>query len=146
MRWLIPILSMLALAGCQTTEPPEPVVDLAGSMEFLEAGLRPEVLLFPDYLLMEDFELNQHGRIPETTLVGAGMKTDLSLAAVRRRFNDVLDESGWTIDKVEIEKQSFRVMASLKGDHVEIRAAKGSGPTQVFMLYQYSPENTPLEL
>ena len=137
---------MLALAGCQTIEPPDPVVDPAGSMEFLEAGLRPEVLLFPDYLLMEDFELNQHGKIPETTLVGAGMKSELSLAAVRRRFNDVLDERGWTIEKVEIEKQSFRVLASLKGDHVEIRATRGAGPTQVFMLYQHSPENTPLEL
>lgn len=129
------------LNGCVAPDDPgPPVVDAAESMTFLEAGLRPEVLLFPDYMLMEDFELSQHGRIPETRLIGAGMRTKLGLRLVRNRFSDELLAQGWTVDKVEIGKQSFRLMAKNKGAEVEIRAVQGTGPTQVFLLYLPEPK------
>lgn len=141
MRSLIPFLLIAFLTGCVTPEEPtESLVDTDESMEFLEPGLKPEVILFPDYLLMEDFELNQHGGIRESSLVGGGLKTALGLKAVRRRFNDALVSHGWTIDTIEIGKSSFRLKASLKGEFLEIRAVQGSGPTQVFLLYQPLPE------
>jgi len=118
------------------------MVNVEESMLYLEPGLRPEVLLFPDYFLMEDFELNQHGRIPQTQLIGGGMRTKLGLRTVRNRFGDVLDAQGWTVDKMEVGKQSFRLIASLKEEEVEVRAVQGRGATQVFILYQ--PEVLPL--
>ena len=128
------------LTGCATQpDYSEPLVATDESMLFLEPGLRPEVLLFPEYLLMEDFELNQHGIIPDSSLVGGGLKTAMGLQVVRRRFNDVLAANTWTIDKVEIGKNSFRIMATLNGDALEIRAVQGSGPTQIFLLYQALP-------
>ena len=130
-------VACLLIAGCMAPkEPAEPVVDAAETLTFLEAGLRPEVLLFPDYLLMEDFQLFQHGRITQTNLIGAGMKTDFDLATVRRQFSDVLASKGWKTDKMEMGKQSFRQMASLQGETLEIRAVQGTGPTQVFILYR----------
>ena len=128
-------LASLLLAGC-VTDSPEVVVDEGGSMEFLEPGLRPDVLFFPEYLLMEDFELHQHGRIPETQLVGAGMQTLFSLAEVRRKYGDLLAANGWKTDKLEMGGQSFLLKASDGGgDTLEIRAVQGAGPTHVFLLY-----------
>ncbi|MEA2068632.1 MAG: hypothetical protein U9P12_05475 [Verrucomicrobiota bacterium] len=129
------------LAGCVAPDgPSEPVVDASETMTFLKPGLRPEMLLFPEYFLMEDFELHQHGRIPETALVGAGIKTALDLRIVRTRFSDALASKGWKTDQMEVGKQSFRLIASLKGEEVEIRAVQGGGATQVFILYQPRPE------
>ncbi|MEE9368578.1 MAG: hypothetical protein V3V05_06900 [Pontiella sp.] len=138
---IIFLLAVFALlTGC-ATQPDfsEPLVATEESMLFLEPGLRPEVLLFPEYLLMEDFELNQHGIIPESTIVGGGLKTTMGLQVVRRRFNDVLADNNWMVDKVEIGKNSFRIMASLEGEALEIRAVQSLGPTQVFLLYQPLP-------
>lgn len=140
MRWILLVLVGLSVSGCITSrDPVETVIDVDASMEFLEEGLRPEVLLFPEYMMMADFELHQHGRIPETSLVGGGMKTDLSLAVVRGRFNDVLTANGWTSDTMEIGRQSFRILASKGEEQVEIRAVQGRGPTQVFLLYTPNP-------
>lgn len=137
MRYLIYIMMATVLSACVAPEEPlEPVVDVAAAMEFLESGLRPERILFPEYFLMEGVELQDHGRIPGTMLIGAGMKTRLGLASVRRAFNDQLDANGWTTDNVEIESKSFRMMASLKKETVEIRAVQGSGPTQIYLLYE----------
>jgi hypothetical protein len=145
-KWIlirVYILGMVAfLAGCSTTtQAPEPVIDQAATLEFLEPGLRPEVLLFPEYLMMEGFELNQHGRIPQTELVGAGLKTRLSLAIVRSRFMDQLDSNGWKTSKMEIENSSFRLMANHKLEFIEIRAVQGLGPTQVFILFRPEPSD-----
>lgn len=137
MRAIYSIFVFLLIAGCATPEEPaEPVVDTAETLTFLEAGLRPEVLFFPDYLLLEDFQLFQHGRIPKTNLVGAGMKTDLDLVTVRHQFSNILNSKGWKTDKMELGNQSFRLMASLKGETLEIRAVQGTGPTQVFILFR----------
>ncbi|WP_372805796.1 hypothetical protein [Pontiella sp.] len=108
-------------------------------MTFLEAGFRPEVLLFPEFLLMEDFELHQHGRIPETRLVAAGMNSSLGLASVRMRFSEALGEAGWSMGKVEMAKQSFRMLATLGVEELEIRAVQGGADTQVFLLYLPPP-------
>lgn len=136
MRWIILTGIGLAVSGCiSAREPTEPVVDVNSSMEFLGEELRPEVLLFPEFLMMADFELHQHGRIPETSLVGGGLKTALSLSVVRQRFNDVLADNGWTSEKMEIGRQSFRIMAAKGMEQVEIRAVQGSGAAQVFILY-----------
>ena len=89
-RFFALLISVAALAGCKTNEEPaEPVVNIAETMMFLEPGLRPEVLLFPEYLMMEDFELQQHGRIPESKLIGAAMSSQLGLQQVRGRFGSL---------------------------------------------------------
>lgn len=105
-------------------------------MLFFEPGLRPETLLFPEYLFLEDFELEAHGRIPQTSLVGAGLKTQMGLKTVFRRYSNILALRGWQIDTTEKASQSFRLMASKKAETLEIRAVQGTGPTQVFILYK----------
>ena len=136
------VLLVVLLAGCATqSDFTAPVVLAEESMEFLEPGLRPEVLLFPDYFLMEDFELKQHGKIPGSPLIGGGLKTPLALTVVRSRFNDALATHEWEIDTVEIGKNSFRIKASFNGEALEVRAVQGAGPTQVFLLYHPPQEN-----
>ncbi len=142
---LLFIAAGLVLAGCSTPEPVEPVVDVDASMEFLEPGLRPEELLFPEYLLMTEFELSQHGRIPDSRLIGAGLRTRLSLSTVRREYADVLDARGWNTGTMEVGQQSFRLIATFKDQEVEIRAVQGFGPTEIFIMYdpgQEEPEVT----
>ncbi len=91
---------------------------------------------FPPCFLIEGAQLNEHGRIPATPLVGAGITVDENLAVVYQAYQDVLAAQGWTTDREENAVQSFRIMASLAGANIEIRAVKGtSGPTQVFLLY-----------
>lgn len=138
MNRLITVLfsAALLLSGCTTpVEPVEPVVVESEAMTYLEAGLRPETLLFPEYLLMVGYELNQHGWIPKTGLVGVGMKTEAPLKKVRESFSDILQAYGWTTEGVDIGSQSFRMMARLRGEALEIRAVQGRGPTQIFILY-----------
>ena len=132
--------ALLLVCGCATREEPaEPMVVAEEAMTYLDPGLRPEVLLFPEYLLMDGFRLARHGRIPETRMVGAGMEADLPLAAVRRRFQNQLDAHGWKLGQVELGPQSFRLMATRKGDNLEIRTVQGTGPAEVFILYRPAP-------
>lgn len=142
MRRGLAFLCVLLVAGCAAPpEPAGPVVDPRKAMEVVGHGVQPQVLIFPEYLLMEDFELEQHGRIPETRLVGAGMKSSIGLLEVRRRFGDRLAAEGWATDKVEMGSGFFRLMASKQGEQVEIRAVQGSGDVQVFVLYEPAPES-----
>ena len=141
--WIQCAAACVALAGCKTTESEEPVVDPMASVEFLEPGLRPEVILFPEYLLLEDFQVERHGRVPESELIGGGLRTRLSLSESRTRFTDVLSEQGWAIDKVEIERQSFRLLASSPTEYLELRAVRGTGDTKVFLLYEPNLANPP---
>ena len=134
--FLISLLLLPFLWGCST--PPDIVVQDEDAMIYLDPGLRPETFLFPDYLFMEDFELDQHGRIPETTLVGIDLKTNLAIKTALRRLNNVLANNGWTITKAEMAQQSFRLLAALEDKTLEVRAVQGTGPTQVFVLYQPS--------
>ncbi len=128
------------MAGCMSSEEPlEPVVFSEETMVFLEPGLRPEVLLFPDYFLMEDFELNQHGNIPASDLVGAGLRTELDLKVAMRRFNDALDANGWMTEKTEFGKNAFRTLASTADEYIEIRAVQGNDVTEIFVLYRPKP-------
>ncbi len=129
---LFPLL--LLLAGC--TAVPPVVVDDDEAMTYLEPELRPEPLLFPKYLLMADFEIGRHGRIPNSALVGADLKTKLDLAAARQRFDNLLRSKGWKIVQTESAEHSFRLQASRRGETLEIRAVQGSGPVQVFLLYK----------
>jgi hypothetical protein len=135
---LIVVIAVTTLmGGCMSSkEPVEPVVFPEEAMLFLEAGLRPEVLLFPEYFLMEDFELNQHGNIPASDLVGAGLRTKLDLNVSMRRFNDALDSNGWTTEKTELGKKSFRTLASTADEFIEIRAVQGDDVTEIFVLYR----------
>lgn len=127
----------LLLCGCKTAEPPpEAVVEEADAMIHLGAELRPEILYFPDYLLMADFELDQHGRIPESTVVGVELKTKLDLATTLQRITEMLTSHEWRITGEEMEEHAFRLLAAMKGESLEIRAVQGTGPTHVFMLYR----------
>jgi hypothetical protein len=132
---LFPMMGFLFLSGCAAPKAPV-VVKEKDIMLYLEPGLRPETVLFPEYLFLEGLELDQHGRIPETLWVGAELKTEADLKPVLRQYNKVLATMGWQVTKAEIAKQSFRLMASKKAEMVEIRAVQGSGSTQVFILYQ----------
>lgn len=131
------LAATVVLAGCvNSKEPVNSVVFSEEAMVFLEPGLRPEILLFPDYFFMEDFELTNHGNIPMSELVGAGFRTGLDLKVAMRRFNDALDANGWTTEKSEIGKQSFRTLASTADEFVEIRAVQGEVTTEIYMLYR----------
>ena len=116
------------------------IVEETEAMLHLGENVKPENLFFPEYLLMADFEVDQHGKIPNTPWVGADLKTKLSLNTTRRRYVEVLNRRDWTTTILESRRQSFRLMATLNGDVLEIRAVQGSGPTQVFILYQSNPE------
>ena len=126
-RWMI-LPVCLAFAGC--TSAPVPLVEEAPMME----PPRPSVL-FPDYLLIDGFELNDHGRIAGTALIGAEMTVLQDLGTVRSLVSEQLTLHEWTTDKMEIGRQHFRILASHAGEEIEIRAVQGTGPTQVFLLY-----------
>ena len=132
---LFPVMAFLFLLGCATTKESVVVKD-EDVMLYLEPGLRPETLLFPEYLFLEGLEIDQHGRMQGTAWVGAGLKTEEDLKPILRQYNKVLASMGWQVTKAEIAKQSFRLMASKNAEMVEIRAVQGSGSTEVFILYQ----------
>ncbi|MEN7973090.1 MAG: hypothetical protein ABFR47_04570 [Verrucomicrobiota bacterium] len=127
---------VLLLCGCATTEPPKVEAKKDEAALRSDELLQPENLLFPEYLLMSGFELGQHGLIPRTKLVGAELKTELDLKTALKLFSDLLDSKGWTITSSEVAQRSFRLLAAMKGDALEIRAVQGTGPTQVFILYR----------
>ncbi len=132
--------SVALLSGC-ATQPTEEASDWAPVAAPAEAGEQRPVIMFPGYFLMDGYELHDHGHIPQTRLIGAGMSAKLDMAAVRQQFSDVLYSHQWTTDKMELGRQYFRIMASHDGETVEIRAVQGSsGPVQVFLLYTPSPK------
>ena len=131
-------LGMVLLCGCTTTEPPV-AVEKGGAMLPQESKARAEPLPFPEYLLMANFELGQHGWIPGTNVVGADLETTLDLKTVLQQFNDLLEAEGWIIATSEVARDSFRLMASLEGDTLEIRGVQGSGVAKIFILYQPDP-------
>lgn len=112
-------------------------------MIHLGEQVRPENLFFPEYLLMADFELDQHGRIPASTVVGVDLKTKLDVETTLQRFKDILTSHGWNITQEEVAEHSFRLLAGMKGESLEIRAVQGSGPTQIFVLYRPSSIQNP---
>ena len=135
--WII-LPVCLALAGCAAA-PEERVADDPPLME----EPPPPVVLFPDYLLMEGFRLNDHGIIPVTGLIGADMTVDEDLATVRSLISEQLSVHEWNTDKMEIGRQYFRLLASQAGEAIEIRAVQGTGPTQVFLLYRPAAARNP---
>lgn len=137
--FLLQLGMMLGLCSCTTSEPPTAVVEDADAMLHLGSEMRPENLFFPEYLFMGDFELDQHGKIPDSSWVGGGLKTELDLKTTLQRFNDILILKGWNITSEELMEGSFRLLATMKGEVLEIRAVQGFGPTQVFILYQPKP-------
>ncbi len=142
---LIAVSGLLFIAGCQTVTPQqdEPrIVDKSQSMVFLDPILQPEVLLFPEYLLMEGFEIQQHGRIPESRLIGAGMTSRAGIKTVFKELNSVLVANGWTASKMELHQKSFRILAENKGEQLEIRVVQGGGKSHLFLLYQPKEENS----
>ena len=136
--YMFSIASFLFLWGCASPETPAVVLD-EEVMLFLKPGLRPESLLFPEYLLIEDLELDTHGRIPESPLVGAGLKTKLGFKTVLDRYHAILESKGWQIAPAEVTNQAFRLLASRLGETLEIRAVQGTDLTQVFILYRPTP-------
>ena len=131
------LIGSLLMAGCATVEEPEVVVDDTEVLLYLEKDLRPEPLLFPEYLLMENFEIDQHGRIPNSSLVCAGLKTKLDLAAARQHFDQLLASKGWNTIQSESTENSFRLLTAKKGESLEIRAVQGTAPpVQILLLYR----------
>jgi hypothetical protein len=129
--WMI-VSVCLALTGCASA--PVEMENKADAPPATEPA-RP-VALFPDYLLLDDFTLNDQGHIPGTGLIGADMTVAQELGAVRGLISEQLSLHTWTTDKMEIGRQYFRVLASHAGEEIEIRAVQGTGPTQVFLLYR----------
>jgi hypothetical protein len=139
LRLILVFLSMvLILSGCSTSQPniPPLIIEEEDTMIHLEADLRPDTFLFPEYFFMEDFELDQHGHIPDTSLIGIDLKTKLELKEAMRRFNKMLMQEGWTIMKANIQPQFFHLEATKEKESLEIRAVQGTGPTQLFVLYK----------
>ena len=134
--------AVLLVSGCTSTEPPAAVVEAEDAMLHLGPTIRPEELLFPDYLLMLDFELDQHGRIFGSTVIGADLKTELDILTVRQRFAELLAEHGWRAAEPETGEHFFLLRAGTGDELIEIRAVQGTGPTRVFILYQ--PDSGPL--
>lgn len=123
------LLSGCTLLRSEQPEAPTPLGTITQDDESIP-------IYFPGYFLLNDARLNDHGRIPATSLVGAGITANASLSAVHRQYQDLLQEHGWVTEREEAGRQSFRVMAWLLGATVEIRAVQGSsGPTQIFLLY-----------
>ena len=137
---MLMILSVLLLAGCSSSRKDRVFLDRAPIVVDRPDGSQ-ELILFPQYFLMEGYTLNDHGHIPNTRLIGAGFTADLDLATVRTQFSDLLHGYQWTTDRVEIGSQYFRILASHNDETVEIRAVQGiSGATQIFLLYTPSFE------
>ena len=138
MRWItilfFSITSLLVVGGCAGPEGP-PVVRHEDVMLFMDSSLHPENLLFPEYLLLEGYELDAHGRIPNSSLIGVGLKANLALRTVLQQYNKLLSVQKWEVTKMEMAGKSFRILAEKKGENVEIRAVQGTGVTQVFILY-----------
>ena len=133
--YVFSIAAFIFLLGCSSPDTPAVVAD-EEVMLFLKSGLRPEVLLFPEYLLLEDLELDAHGRIRESTWIGAGLQTKLPLKAVHENYQAVLLAKGWRLDPAEVTLQSVRIMASKAGETLEIRVVQGIGSAQIFILYR----------
>lgn len=133
--WFVAVA--LLLSGCQTAVPSSPVVAVDSPSE---QELKSKYLVSPEFPFMEGFEIDQYGRIPETTLIGADLDTELDLKTILKRFNELLVSDGWNISKAEVSKTSFRLVAFSEDEMVEIRAVQGTGPTHVFVLYQPAPE------
>ncbi|MBN2164114.1 MAG: hypothetical protein JXR25_07130 [Pontiellaceae bacterium] len=129
--WLV----LALLTGCVTERRPRTFLEPAPLIPEEGVDIKRPVL-FPEYFVMDEFELNDHGRIPQSGMIGAGLTSALDLSAVRTRFNDQLHFHEWTTDKMEIGSQYFRILASREGDRIEIRGVRGmTGPTQIFLLY-----------
>lgn len=127
---------LLLTAGCVTPAAVDgPVVEQADMMTFMEAGLRPEVPLFPGFLLMECFELHQHGRVPGTPWIGGDISCEFSLGRMWNVLSRELERAGWVPEKVELERSSFRYKGALEDQSLEIRAVRGTAQTRVFILY-----------
>lgn len=133
--YLFSMTTFIFLLGCSSPDTPAVVAD-EEVMLFLKSGFRPEVLLFPEYLLLEDLELEAHGRIRESTWIGAGLKTTLPLQRVHEDYRAVLVTKGWYLAPAEVAPQSVRLMAFKAGETLEIRAVQGTGLTQIFILYR----------
>ena len=129
---LMAVCCALVLAGCASAPEQEQATDDTTKAPAEPAKVK---VLFPEYLLMDGFKLNEHGRIPSTRLIGGDMTAEQDLNTVRRSYSDVLAAQGWNTDRLEIGQGYFRLMASRDTETVEIRAVQGTGPTQVFLLY-----------
>ncbi len=130
------ILVAAVLSGCVAPhEPAAPAVDLNETLLFLGPGLHPEKLLFPEYLFFEGAQIGQHGRIPRSRWIGAGLSAPEDIKQLRKRYSDVLSARGWVIERMEVGRQSFRLEASMNGKKIELRGVQGSGPTELFLLY-----------
>ena len=138
-------IAMLALfaagwAGCASNKASEPeaVVDVDRSLAYLGPEVRPENLLFPDFLFTDDLALGQHGRIPGTPLIGAGMTGKKPLKEFSHRYTRLLAQNGWSVTLAEFSPHAFRLQATTGSEALEIRGVQGTGPTCLFLLYHPS--------
>lgn len=134
--WMLLFFGSALVAGCRMADLDEAVVKPEPlSMVFQDGQAIP--VYFPEYLLVRNAQLGDHGRIPATRLVGAEITVDLDLLSVREYYVVALESQGWNTDRMEQDDHSFWMMASQgDGSTVEVRAVQGSaGPTHVFLLY-----------
>lgn len=136
-------LGLCSFLGCTTPAPSPAIQHNQEVMICLGEDMCPESFLFPSYLMMEDFELCEHGRIPGSdTLVGVDLVATIKLKEVLRRYNHMLPRHNWSVTKAEISKQTFRLKAVREDAWLEISAVQGSGSTHLLILYQKESSQT----
>ena len=135
MKWFLrfSLLVFVALSGCVSSDSAtenEPVATV------LQDGKAVPVY-FPPCFFPEGATLNDHGRIPDTPLAGAGITTLSGLEEVRAFYESVLATQGWQIQQQEVLEKSYWVKACLNEQTIEIRAVQGTtDTTQIFLLYR----------
>ena len=135
------VISALALllAGCVSTpsQSPLPSVEkLSDVLLFLDPEMKVEPILFPRYLLMNSVEINRHGRISSTDLVGAGLLFRENIDAAKNRLLDRLHKKGWEVIQRDESSLWFRFILIHQGDWLELRGVQGAESTPVFLLYR----------
>ena len=129
------LIFLLLCVGCASQKRQDPVVNTQASLTYLEPEFVPETFLFPEYLLMQGFEIERHGAMLGSDWVMASLKTKATLSATFQRLEKRLTSKGWNLRLKKLDTDSFRLVASQKGQLLEFRGVQGVGITRILLLY-----------
>ena len=127
------------LSGCKTT-PTNPKnnsvrkkSDLA--MKELDAEIPKQKILFPEYFILKECTLDQHGQLPNSIFIAANLHSERPFKSLFHEYHALFSKKGWSVKKMELGKRSFRFLAEKKPDKIEIRVVQGIKHTQIFILF-----------